>query len=95
MARETASGFILGGNAGDTFREEEAPKGESQERCQSEIRADQGSEGVNRQGGDQTSKTERSGRGKPAPSGPPSLECAEGSQSPGEEASGCLGRAGA
>jgi hypothetical protein len=35
---ETVGGRISGGNAGDTFREEKPPKGESHERCRYETR---------------------------------------------------------
>jgi len=37
--RETVCGCILGGNAGDTFREEKPPKGKSHERCRYETRS--------------------------------------------------------
>lgn len=37
-AGETVSGFVSSGNAAGTFREGNAPKGESQERCRRETR---------------------------------------------------------
>jgi hypothetical protein len=37
-AGETACGFIIASKGGDTFREEQAPKGESQERRWCEIK---------------------------------------------------------
>jgi hypothetical protein len=52
------------GNGPDTFREEKAPKGESQERCRYETRPARVTKGVNRHEGSQTLKTERSGQAK-------------------------------
>lgn len=52
------------GNGPDTFCEEKAPKGESQERCRYETRPARVTKGVSRQEGSQTLKTERSGQAK-------------------------------
>jgi len=49
------------GNAADTFREEKAPKGESQERCRHARRPARALEGVSRREGNQTLRAERSG----------------------------------
>jgi hypothetical protein len=57
---------LPGRNAPDTFREEEAPQGESQERCRYEIRPARTLEGANRREGSQTLRAERSGQGRPA-----------------------------
>jgi hypothetical protein len=51
-------------NASGTLRVEKAPKGESQERCQYEIRLARVTKGVSRQEGSQTLKAERGGQAK-------------------------------
>ena len=60
-AGETAGGFIVGGNARDTFREEKAPKGEIPGAPSARKKAGPDPGGANRQAGSQTRKAERSG----------------------------------
>jgi len=52
------------GNGSDTFCEEKAPKGESQERCRCETEPARVTKGVNRREGNQTLRAERSGQAK-------------------------------
>jgi len=52
------------GNGPDTFREEKAPKGKSQERCRYETKPARVTKGVNRREGNQTLRAERSGQAK-------------------------------
>jgi len=61
---ETVSGSSRFGNGPDTFREEKAPKGESQERCRCETKPARVTKGVNRREGNQTLRAERSGQAK-------------------------------
>jgi len=68
---------------------EEAPKGESQERCRCEIKPARDAKGGNRHEGKQTLKTEPSGPGKARDCGPSIPLCAVGKLSPREELMGC------
>jgi hypothetical protein len=52
------------GNGPDTFCEEKAPKGKSQERCRCETKPARVTKGVNRREGNQTLRAERSGQAK-------------------------------
>jgi hypothetical protein len=83
-ASGTAGGSVAGGNIRGTFRVGKAPKGEIPGALSARNRAGAGPGGASRQEGGQTLKAERSGSGKPAVGGPPSLERAEGNESPGE-----------
>jgi len=56
---------LLLGNEWDTFLKEEAPKGESHERCRREKKPARDAKGVNRQEGNQTLKAEHSGQANP------------------------------
>jgi hypothetical protein len=64
------------------FEQGKAPKGGIPGALSARNKAGAGPGGGNRQEGKQTLKAERSGRGKPAASGPPSPACAEGNRSP-------------
>jgi hypothetical protein len=80
----TTCGFSQAGNGRDTLQERNAPEGEIPGALSARNKAGAGPGGANRQEGNQTLKAERSGLGKPASGGPPSLERAEGNRSPGE-----------
>ena len=56
---------LLLGNERNTFLKEEAPKGESHERCRREKKLARDAKGVNRQEGNQTLKAEHSGQANP------------------------------
>jgi len=60
----TVCGFGRFGNEPDTFREEKAPKGKSQERCRCETKPARVTKGVSRREGSQTLRAERSGQAK-------------------------------
>jgi len=79
-AGKTAGGFIRGGDASDTLREEKTPKGESQERCRCEKEPAGNTKGVKRREGNQTLRTERSGQAKPAAGGPSIPQVLKGAQ---------------